>query len=719
MNAHKVKSIVKSLSNINSDNFFNEICLSLSRTIDADFVFIATIDKDKTRATAIAFAHQGVMEANFNYSLNDTPCSKVINEEVCAHQCHIQQLYPKDSILIDMNIEGYVGVPLKNNKGDVSAILVALFEESIDDMNEVETLFLLFSGLIEKELHKSSYLKTIEFSRDIIENTQEAIMVCDKSKLITYINPSFTRLTGYSIADIKGKTPRILSSDRQDKAFYQAMWADVYEKGHWQGKIWNTHKSGREYLEYLSISAIVNKHKEVTHYNAFFSDITEQYKAQKQVEFQDYFDTLTKIANKKMLIEFIDGSLIHHARQPKKNTSAALFVIDIDLFKRFNSLYGHIIGDKILINVASRLKSLVRGSDIVARTSGDNFALFVNDLPNQDAINHILNNITQEFSTPFNLDDIHIKLTLSIGIAYFRQDALDAQGLFEKAEQAMFVAKDNGRNSYSFYSKDISDKDKQQELLKIALELAIQQKDFSVVYQPIVSLKQKNVTKFEALVRWNYNGNWVSPVDFIPLAEKFGLINKIGDIVLNKSCDVLKKLHEQGFKNIVFSINRSIYELPLKNEIENPWLNTIKAYGLPPQSICFELTESVLAPENDSHIALLNELQLAGCEIALDDFGTGYSSLSYLRRFSIDILKIDRSFIKEMTKVKGDVLLVSAIVSMAKALNISVIAEGVERKKEVDILNKLGCDYIQGYYFSKPMLPEQLNLYLTNFQYVD
>jgi EAL domain-containing protein (putative c-di-GMP-specific phosphodiesterase class I) len=282
----------------------------------------------------------------------------------------------------------------------------------------------------------------------------------------------------------------------------------------------------------------------------------------------------------------------------------------------------------------------------------------------------------------------------------------------------MFDAKDSGRNSFSFFAPIMQEIATKTLKLKDQLELAIKNDKLEVYFQPIVSLKAKSVSKFEALVRWNNNGQWVSPDEFIPIAENFSLIREVGEIVLIKSCLVLKKIKMQGFTDIIFNINRSIYEFPRKKEKSNPWLEIIEKYGLLPHDICFELTESVRAPENnDNNIALLNQIQTAGCQIALDDFGTGYSSLSYLRRFSINVLKIDRSFIKEMTLVHEDKVLVSAIISMAKALEISVVAEGVELKEEVEILTALGCDYIQGYYYAESLPPEALVNYLTNFTF--
>ena len=272
MIADRITNIVKSISDTNSDNFFDEICVSLSTAINADFVFIATIDDAKKYATSIAVASRGCTLDNFTYALESSPCAEVSNESICTHSCNIQECYPDDQLLVDMNIHGYVGVPLKTSKGRVDAILVALFEKEINNTQEVEALFLLFSGLIEKELHKSSFLKKIQFTKTIIESAHEAIMVCDKNRNITYINPSFTRMTGYSQTDLQDKTPNVLSSGRQSRDFYKTMWSDINEKGHWQGEIWNKRKDGKEYLEWLSITAIVDKNNELTHYTAFFPE---------------------------------------------------------------------------------------------------------------------------------------------------------------------------------------------------------------------------------------------------------------------------------------------------------------------------------------------------------------------------------------------------------------------------------------------------------------
>jgi diguanylate cyclase (GGDEF)-like protein/PAS domain S-box-containing protein len=718
MNEYRIKSIVKSLANINSANFFHDICLSLSKVIDANFIFIATLNKNNATATTIALASQGDIVSDITYSLAQSPCAQVIDTKICTHRCNVQQLYPNDSLLIDMEIEGYVGVPLKNIEGDIIAILVALFQEPIYNTNEIETLFLLFSGLIEKELHKKNYSEKLELTNTIIENSHEAILITNAQNQILYTNKAFSEITGYDKSEVIDKNPKILKSNHHDDVFYQHMWHDLDIKNNWQGEIWNKRKNGEIYPEWLSISAIYDLQHNLSHYVSFFSDITERNKDKKKIKRQRYYDTLTKLANKKMLFEQIDHSIEENFKtSAEKKSLFGLFVMDVDLFKNINTIYGHTFGDKLLILIAQRLTSLIRDTDIVARTSGDNFAIFIKNLPCEQGAQRIAENISTSFSQPFHLNGITTNCTLSIGISLFPYDAKNADSLFKKAEQAMFDAKDNGRNSFSFFTSHMEESATRNLTLKNDLEEAINNNALEVVFQPIISLKTQSVSKFEALVRWNNKGSWVSPVDFIPVAENFNLIGKVGEIVLRKSCLILKQLKEQGFVDIIFNVNRSIYEFPREKVNNNSWLNVIEECGLIANDICFELTESVLAPENDNNIYLLKNLQDAGCSIALDDFGTGYSSLSYLRRFSIDILKIDRSFIKEMTVVNEDKILVSAIISMAKALGIFVVAEGVEQKKEVDILTELDCDFIQGYYFSKPLAAENLINYLTNFSF--
>jgi two-component system CheB/CheR fusion protein len=712
MTDNRIESIIKSLADINNTNFFNDICLALSKAIYSDFVFIATLNSGRDIATTIALCQGDTLLDNFSYALDQTPCANVCEEEVCTHTSGIQKLYPEDELLVDMGIEGYVGVPLRNVDGETIALLVSLYTTPIKNSKEIENLFLLFSGLIEKELHKKYYSQELELTNTIIENSQEAIIICDDQTDIIHVNQAFSDITGFSKDEVLGKKPNLLNSGVHDSEFYQEMWRTLKEKKAWQGEIWNRRKNNPNSLDWVSISTVYNKQNQLTHYVSFFSDITEYDKAKNKIERQKYFDSLTKLANKTLLYERMEKIALSN-----NSSRTAVYYIDIDLFKNINNTYGHKFGDRLLILIASRLKSIVKGTDTIARTGGDKFTLLVPNIADDQEIERFALEIERLFEKPFHIDGRTTSCTVSIGIALHPDDSTNPDGLFKKAEQAMYDAKDNGRNLFSFFTKRMEDNTKRITQLKNDIELAIKQKDFDVVYQPIISVTDQSVNKFEALVRWNHNGNWVSPVDFIPIAERFNLIKPIGEIVLKEACKQLKHLEDLGFKNLVFNVNRSIYEFHHHENSAELWLEIIKSSGLQPHNICFELTESVLAPENDRNLVMLNELQMAGCNIALDDFGTGYSSISYLRRFSIDVLKIDRDFIRDMHVVKDDKTLVSTIIAMAKSLDITVVAEGAEIKEQIELLTDLGCDFIQGYYFSKPLAPELLADYLRHFDY--
>jgi len=391
--------------------------------------------------------------------------------------------------------------------------------------------------------------------------------------------------------------------------------------------------------------------------------------------------------------------------------------MDLDLFKEINDVHGHDFGDELLIKASNRLRSLTKSTDIVARISGDGFAILLNNVVNDEIIDNIITRIFSGFSESFIIHNISIRCTLSMGVVFFRGDSDDASRLIKKAEHAMFHAKDNGRNSFSYFTQDMQNNVQRQLFLKKALSSALNYNELSVVFQPIVSIKEQQINKFEALVRWKNQGEWVSPEEFIPIAEEFSLIRALGEFVLDEACRQLKALKSQGFNNIVFNVNRSVYEIPLNKSENDHWLIAIEQHGLKPHDICFELTESALAPDKRNNERLFNQLRAAGCTIALDDFGTGYSSLSYLRRIPVDYIKIDKSFIKDMSTNKEDNILVSTIIAMSKSLGKKVVAEGVETKEQLHQLTELGCDYIQGYYFSKPLPSKSLVSFLTDFKY--
>ncbi len=709
----KVKSIIDSLSNSASDNFTDTICLSLAKAIKADFVFVAKLNPERTIATTVSLATNNVIKENFSYHLKSTPCHNVSQGEMCCHTSQAQELYPDDQLLIDMGVVGYVGVPLKNSIDETGAILVALYLNPIESEIEVTSLFMLFSGMIIKEMEKQELIDVLYTRNKIIEESSDAIIVCDKDYKITSVNKAFTRITGYSFKEVEGESPNIFASGNHDKRFFKQMWKDITKNGTWSGEVWNKKKNGQFFPEHLSINTIYDENNNIALYVGFFIDISKKKKAEQEIYRQARFDLLTGVANRSFFMEKLSLAVTSF----KKSEQSALLLMDLDLFKEVNDVHGHDFGDELLIKVSNRLQSLTKSTDIVARISGDGFAILLNNVVDDEIINNIITRIFSSFSECFIINNISIRCTLSMGVVLFQDGKDDVSTLIKKAEYATTHAKDNGRNSFSYFTQDMQNKVYRQFVLKKALSEALNNNLLTVVFQPIVSLAEEKVSKFEALVRWKNDGVWISPEEFIPIAEEFSLIKKLGEFVLGETCRQLNILKSQGYNNIQFNVNRSVYEIPLNRSENDQWLTVIEQYGLKPSDICFELTESALAPDKRNNERLFNQLKAAGCAIALDDFGTGYSSLSYLRRIPVDYIKIDKSFIQDMSTNAEENILVSTIIAMSKSLGKKTVAEGVETKEQLQQLTELGCDFIQGYYFSKPLPCEEIINFLTEFKY--
>lgn len=706
----KVEGIVRRISNAENGNFLETITLCLADAIDADTVFIANLNDSRTVATTLAVSADGVLADNFSYELKNSPCEIVSNNDICVHCKEVQSIYPDDLLLIDMGINAYIGIPLINNQEQTNSILVALFKTPLASTKEVESLFLLFSGLIQKELEKNLYLDKLSLANKVIEQSQSGVIICNSKVEIIYTNQAFTKITGYQNHEVLGSNPNILSSHEHEIEFYQAMWHDLHTKGHWEGEVIDKRKNGELFPDWLTISALTNEQGQITHYVSNFYDITERKDSEKIISFQANYSALTHLPNK-LLFDKLLGTAIQELPADRQ---LAIFLIDIDLFKDVNDFYGHQFGDELLKKIAARLSSVINADDTVAHLGADEFAVIAKNIAAQEQANDYATTLMAAFDSPFIINNITLKCSISCGAVCHPNNwaGLDS---FEMAEKAMYQAKDEGRNTLCFFSEEFHQASSRRIELKNKLSEAISCNSLEVFYQPIFSTQERKITKCEALVRWQDGDQWITPFEFIPIAEEFGLITDIGKIVLRKSCEFLKQLKSAGFNDLVISVNRSIYEFPVNERDNNQWIDIITSCGLTPNDICFELTESVLAPEKSNNLTLLKHLQQSGSTIALDDFGTGYSSLSYLRRFPIDFLKIDQSFVKEMTENSDDKIIVSTIIAMAQTLNIKIIAEGAETLEQVDMLSSLGCDYIQGYHFSKPLPPSSFTQYLTDF----
>lgn len=534
----------------------------------------------------------------------------------------------------------------------------------------------------------------------IFNSVEEGIMIADTKSRIIHVNPAFEFVTGYTYEEAVGQRPSLLNSGIHDQEFYTKMWATIREHGKWSGEIWNRRKTGDIYPEWLTIVAIHNEQGDIVNYCGIFEDISAQKNAENEIERRKYTDTLTGVANRYAYLQRMETLLQSSANREYHH---AVLFLDLDRFKQVNDTLGHSIADEMLISVTQRIQSVLKNKDIVARYGGDEFIITITNIHHMQEAVQVAEKIVHLLSEPLPIDEQNIYISTSMGISLYPEDGTTLETLVKKADQAMYYAKQNGRNQFAFYFDDLKIDSKRVLLLDNELRKAIKQNDFTLNFQPKISLEDETVIGMEALIRWtNDQLGFVSPAEFIPYAEETGLIIPISECVFRLACEAHLRLREEMDNVLPIAINISSIHFH-----QSDFIDTVKmifeAYNCSPQDFELELTErTVMNNERDS-IRKLVQLKNMGFKLSIDDFGTGYSSLSYLVQFPLDYLKIDRSFIQYITSIADKQAVVDAIIQMAHRLHMKVIAEGVEQKDQVKLLEKLGCDMIQGYYYAKPM----------------
>ena len=555
----------------------------------------------------------------------------------------------------------------------------------------------------EKQPPERSDIYSNELMEQIFHTTTEGIMITNDKMQITMVNNAFEALTGYKASEILGKTPKILQSGKQNADFYKVMWTEIRLQGSWKGEIWNRRKSGEIYPEILAIHSVFDNAGKLSNYFGIFSDITLEKETERELEELAHTDSLTNIANRNTFNELLFDKVIN------SEVNNAIFFIDLDRFKHINDTMGNEVGDLILIEVTKRINSITSSSDIFARYGADEFVFTRTNIDYQKEAAIFAKEIIKLFNKPFLVSGTEVYVTASIGISIFPQDGKDVEQLIYKADKAMYFAKQNGRNQYAFYFDDLKKDSKRVIVLEAELRKAICNKDFFIHYQPKIELEKQEIIGVEALVRWNNDKlGFVSPTEFIPLAEDTGLIIPLSEVILEKVCmDILESRSQGNIHILPVSINIASIHFQQEDFIER--INSIiMQYNCSPQLLELELTERTVMKDSDEIVNKLVKLKAMGFKISIDDFGTGYSSLSYLNRFPLNYLKIDRSFIQEITNLQDKQAIVEAIILMAHRLRIKVIAEGVETKDQAKLLKHMGCDIIQGYYYSKPLSAEDL-----------
>lgn len=552
----------------------------------------------------------------------------------------------------------------------------------------------------------------LRFASLVFQNSNQGILVTDADNRIVAVNHAFTQITGYKLDEVLGKNPRLLSSGRHDKEFYRKLWQAIQSTGSWQGEIWNRSKNGAELPEYLTINTIKNVDGQIHRHVAIFTDITERKHFEELLWDRANIDNLTRLPNRQLL----HYQLEQESRKTLETGHGfSLLLLNIDHFREINDTLGHQTGDLLIIEVASRIHECLSESDTLARLSGDEFIIIHPRTKEGVDVEDLLQRILEKLSVSFDLNGEEIFISISTGITICPSDSPDANHLLKNADQAMYEAKKSGGNRHCYFTKSLQDAAHARLQLITDMRQALAQDQFKVYFQPIVSLSSGYIEKAEALLRWHHpEKGVVSPMEFIPLAEESGLILPIGDMVFKDSARWAKKWEKLSRDGIQISVNKSPVQFKSCRNTHDDWIKHLRKLGLRGKSIVIEVTEGLLLDPSDTTVNSLTQMRKAGLQIAIDDFGTGYSSLSYLKKFHIDYLKIDQSFIRDIPEDANDMALSEAIVVMAHKLGIKVIAEGIETEEQRNFLLSIGCDYGQGYLFSKPVTPEDFEKLLVH-----
>ena len=557
-------------------------------------------------------------------------------------------------------------------------------------------------GTLQDITQRKELEEKLSQSAAVFENTSEAVMIMDIDKKIISINRAFTDITGYTEKDILTKRSSVLRSDRHDEEFYESIWRRIYKNGNWQGELWSKRKDGDVFPQWTNISVVKDSEGVVSSYVCVFSDISSIKESQNKLDYLAHHDPLTDLPNRLLFNARVEQSL---ASARRNKTLLAVLFLDLDHFKNINDTLGHPIGDLLLKEVSSRLIECVREEDIVSRLGGDEFSILLEEMHDPNFASIVARKIIGLLSKKYILDNHEVFVTCSVGISIFPNDGDDITTLLKNADSALYRAKDQGRNTYQYYTEELSIRAMERMMMENSLRYALERNELIVYYQPQVDLYSGHIIGMEALLRWQHPEiGLIPPNDFIPLAEETGLIIPIGEWVLRTACARLQSWIESGFPKMRMAVNLSSCQFNQRN-LPEVISNILQETGLDPTLLEIELTERIVMSDAEKSVKMITDLKKLNIQLSIDDFGTGYSSLSYLKKFPIDRIKIDKSFVNNIISDSEDAAISQAIISMSHGMSLKTIAEGVETVEQLEFLRSRKCDEVQGFYFSKP-LPE-------------
>ena len=553
-------------------------------------------------------------------------------------------------------------------------------------------------------------LDELRIYEQVFDNTDEGILVTDARTRIIKANRAFGRITGYTPESLTGMTPQIFKSNMHDSNFYREVWCRINQDGYWRGEIFDRRKDGSLVPLWQTISTIRDENNKVSHYISVINDISALRETQSRLDHLAHHDPLTDLPNRLLLHDRLAHAIQRSVRDASHN---ALLFIDLDRFKMINDSLGHLVGDKMLQQVAKRIAALTRAADTIARLGGDEFVILLEGITSRSDAERMAFRVIETLREPFTIDEHELHIGCSIGISISPNDGMDAITLLKNADTAMYQVKESGRDGYHIYSSVLSEMAEQRLQIESALRKLIQEEGFYLEYQPIVDAASLKIKAAEALVRWYCPSmGQVSPARFIPVAEDTNLIIPLGKQILAMALRQMGAWREQGLGLDYISVNVSGPQLYHSDFADN-LIVLLEENGIQGHCLQLEITENVLMDDVDRCLYQLHRLREQGVRIAIDDFGTGYSSLAYLRSLPLDIIKVDQSFVAKLPGNQNDAVIARAIIGLAKSLDLGSVAEGIETAEQEAFLRELGCDQFQGYLYSRPVSAAQ---FLSDWQ---
>lgn len=564
-----------------------------------------------------------------------------------------------------------------------------------------------FIGTVKDITQRRADADSLRQAAAVFEATQEGVLVTDVQQKIVHINPAFSRITGYSEAEILGQQPTLLKSGRHDAAFYQHLWQTLQTEGIWSGEVWNRRKNGEIYPQWQCIRAIHDDNGLLSHYVAVFSDISVLKHSQDELDHLAHHDPLSNLPNRLLFTERVEHAL---GRAQNEAHRGAVMVIDLDHFKHINESLGHNIGDLLLKAAGARFARQLGKAATLARLGGDEFGLLSEDCGQAEQAAQLAQQLIDCLTEPFVLEGQELFISASIGISLYPQDAQTVEQVLRNVDSALFKAKNSGREGFAFYDHAQTEHARQRIELIAGLRHALENEELRVHYQPLCRLDDGQMVGVEALVRWQHpQRGLVPPGEFIPVAEDSGMINAIDAWVLEHACRQMVAWRAAGSPLQFVAVNISS-RLFSRGELDQRVARVLAQTGLPADYLELEVTESAVMDDPDQAQALLERLRSLGVRLAIDDFGTGYSSLARLKRLPVQKLKLDQSFVAGLPDDKDDRAITRAVIALAHSMEMNVLAEGIERVEQQDYLRELGCDYAQGYFIGRPVPADALKL---------